>query len=557
MEEGSGLSGEPASTEVVQAIKDVISSFLTAMKNYALYPEDHSISQKSVENVSARLNDFFSSYSDLRLDISKDGILFESEIVHQSPPELRDLGFLLFRDGIEWIEFRRGLELDELSRFFKILDDSRDVSQQSNSDLVTSLWEADFSYIGHETTEILWEEDALIDLTDLHVTGKEIQTVSSPLNDISEGGIMLQAIDLSKWVLTAQEINDLRETVIAEEKAGSSEEMLNLLLSVLDGPLHEKDFKDILVVLHDEFRDLLAGLELQMAFNLMKGLNGIRQSCEKKKPEVLPLLDHFLESVHSPEVLNAIHQIWPVLDILESHRKMLQETLILLPPAAILTLGPMLLEISSPHAQRLLTYTIESLASRDIRPLERLLADPRGDLLQRLLPVLRNLKGEESRQALVKMARHPLEQVRIQVIETLLERDEQSIEDLFPSIQDESETISRIVLEHLGKRRSEVAERLFLDYLKGRSFPREDSSHVLACYRALGRCGSNRSVSFLKEVLLAHGWSLGLLRSLDRQGAALALRALNTDEAEEVLRKAKGSVLPGVRGAYQKAMEGQ
>lgn len=556
MEEGPGLSREPASTEVVQAIKDIITSFLTAMKNCALYPEDHSISQKSIENVSARLNDFFSNYNDLRLDISKGGILFESEIVHQGPPEPRDLGFLLFRDGIEWIEFRRGLEVDEISRFVKILNDSREVSQQSDSDLVTSLWEADFAYIGHETSEILWEEEPLADLTDLHVTGNEIQTVSSPLNDIPEG-IRLQTVDLSRWVLTEQEIKDLREIVIAEEKADSSEEMLNLLLAVIDWPLHEKDFKDILEVLHDEFRDLLAGLELQMAFDLMKGIKGIRQSCEKKNPEVLPLLDNFLESVHTPEVLNALHQIWPVLDILESHRKMLQQTLILLPPAAIRTLGPMLLEVSSPHAQRLLTYAIVSLASQDISPLEKLLADPRGDLLQSLLPVLRSLKGEESRRVLVKMARHPSEQIRIQVIETLLERDEQSIEDLFPSIQDESETISRIVLEHLGKRRSQIAEGLLLDYLKGRRFSREDSSHVLACYRALGRCGSTRSVSFLKEMLLAHGWSLGLLRSLDRQGAALALRAMNTDEAEEVLRKAKRSILPGVRGACQKAMEGQ
>ena len=38
------------SPKELQGIKDVINSFLIALKNYTLYPEDHSICQKSVEN---------------------------------------------------------------------------------------------------------------------------------------------------------------------------------------------------------------------------------------------------------------------------------------------------------------------------------------------------------------------------------------------------------------------------------------------------------------------------------------------------------------------------
>ena len=52
---------ETPTNEELQGVKDVIASFLIGLKNYILYPENHSICQKSVENASTRLDAFIKS----------------------------------------------------------------------------------------------------------------------------------------------------------------------------------------------------------------------------------------------------------------------------------------------------------------------------------------------------------------------------------------------------------------------------------------------------------------------------------------------------------------
>jgi HEAT repeat protein len=63
------------------------------------------------------------------------------------------------------------------------------------------------------------------------------------------------------------------------------------------------------------------------------------------------------------------------------------------------------------------------------------------------------------------------------------------------------------------------------------------------------------SIPFLGETLLGKGWDFASERSLWRQGAALALLELNTQEARDVLKKAAKSLFPSVRSVYQKALK--
>jgi hypothetical protein len=55
--------------EQLQAVKDVLASFLLSLKNFGLYPENHDICQKCLRNVLKRLKDFLNCVDRLRLDI--------------------------------------------------------------------------------------------------------------------------------------------------------------------------------------------------------------------------------------------------------------------------------------------------------------------------------------------------------------------------------------------------------------------------------------------------------------------------------------------------------
>jgi len=96
---------EDVQLEEVQAAKEVLNFSLIAVKNYGLYPQNHTICKQSVEKVYGRLQDLLNKYSNLRIDIERDRILFKGQTIHIDTQGGDSLAFPLFRDGIKWLSF--------------------------------------------------------------------------------------------------------------------------------------------------------------------------------------------------------------------------------------------------------------------------------------------------------------------------------------------------------------------------------------------------------------------------------------------------------------------
>lgn len=145
-----------------RAVEAVIASFMMAAKNYSMYPESHATCQNSLQTVKSRIDAFIENYGDLRFEVEKDRLLYKREPVQQDDPKTGTLAFPLFRDGIQWLEFRQGLELWEISGFFKIFNDYKSLKEEAEGDLVTALWEMDFPHLLYEATDVLWKANVPI-----------------------------------------------------------------------------------------------------------------------------------------------------------------------------------------------------------------------------------------------------------------------------------------------------------------------------------------------------------------------------------------------------------
>jgi hypothetical protein len=95
--------------------------------------------------------------------------------------------------------------------------------------------------------------------------------------------------------------------------------------------------------------------------------------------------------------------------------------------------------------------------------------------------------------------------------------------------------------------------------MEQKKFVKEEDSHVLPCYRALGGCGSIKSMPFLKNILLGQKLNtyFGFGKLVHRQGAAEALYALNNDEARAILEEASQSGNTVIQQAVQLALAGK
>jgi len=548
---------EGPAPEELQAAKEVIISFLKAIKNFGFYPENHPTCQDSITTAASRLDTFLENHDKLRLDVEMDRLLFRGEVVQHGETDEGALGLLLFRDGIQWLEFRKGLTIEEISGFISIVNKYREASEDTEGDLVTALWEADFPYLKYKAIDVYWEAEPLIDLSALTVREKEDRDIDLNKEEPQQE-ILLPPKESALWKLTAEEMRGLRQMIHEEERRDTLQDVLDMLLIVLNDQRNEEDLAVFLEFLQDEFQYTLAQREFLFALELLTTLHESRQAYKAKRPWALPSLAKFFLSISSPQVLGALSQTWPSLDMLDAEQmKLLRQVLLLLPAESMLALGPMLLQLRSSGARRVFMEIITVQAKRDLRPLKRLLRRPEVFMVQRLVNILGHLKGKEPAQLLLKMVGHNSERVRDSALRFLVARNlgPKVLEKLFPLIDDTSDSIRQVMFEYLGRRRSELAEDLLLDYIQQGQFRQKDQEQVLACYRALGRCGSSRSVPFLREVLMSRGWMPGFGRSIHRYGAAISLMELGNEEAKEILQRASRSLSLRIRRAYRKAVE--
>lgn len=548
---------ESATNAELQSVKDIVASLLIAMKNYSLYPESHAICQKSITNLGTHLDSFLNGHDCLRFEVQNDRLIFKNDVVHQDPSGGNQLAFPLFRDGIQWLEFQKGVAPSEITGLVKTINKYKNLNEEAEDDLVTALWESEFPNIQWRATDVHWESEPMFDLSLLSV-GKVEQHGINESTEEQDSPVTtdLQTTELGFLKLTAEEMEKIRRMILDEEKRDNAQDLLDVMLILINDQYEEKDLTATLEFLVDEFRETLAQGEFRFGFKLLSALWAIRSTYKKDRPWAVALLDHFFMKISSPRVLGVLSRVLPSLDELDSDRmKLWQQCLVLLPSEAILVLGPMILEMRSSEMQQHLMKIIGIMAKRDLRPLEQLLDSPEEVMVQKLVYILGHLEGERPAELLLKMVRHSSARVRRQAIRQLMVKDEQLLRKLFSLIEDPDASIRGLMLKQLGEARDELAEGLLLDYLEQRRFGSTDHQHILACYSTLGRCGSQRSIPFLRQTLFNRGWILGNGRSIHRRGAAIALIALGSEEAKEILRKASRSLSPVVRLAYRKALE--
>jgi hypothetical protein len=286
----------------------------------------------------------------------------------------------------------------------------------------------------------------------------------------------------------------------------------------------------------------------------MQTLHQVRKLSEESKAWALARVQGFFTVISQAEFLETLKEILPALSAAQI--KSARNVLGLLPPDAVLGLGPLLVDISGPGGE-ILSEVIVSLSSRDIQPMEQLFNTAEEPLMFRLTPLLGQIDGKKPGQMLLKLARYRSERVRLEALRAIIQRRLWFPEKMGFLLGDESNLIRRLAIKYLGASKSEAAEGLLAKYIRNGKFDGDDSGELIACFKALGKCGTGRSLPFLKETLLKGGWLSRFRASPLRQGAAMALAEFGTEQSLQVLEEAAKSHFPAVRSAAQAVYQGE
>jgi hypothetical protein len=132
--------------ERLLAASNAIDALLRARKAVHLYPERNRITDRVVGEFFEAIQKLLEYQDKVTFEIGQGSILFEMEEVLNSLPGENGLVYMLYRDGITKISFRKGLGRDEAFRFVNALT-GHTANGSLGDDLVSSIWEQDCRHI--------------------------------------------------------------------------------------------------------------------------------------------------------------------------------------------------------------------------------------------------------------------------------------------------------------------------------------------------------------------------------------------------------------------------
>ena len=535
--------------------KKLFSYLLLTCKNVSLYPTGHSISMNAIKQFHETLEAYIRQHGDFRIEIERDQVICQGVEVHKGASEEGTLPFTLFRDGIRWLEFTEGIKLEEMRELLSIIHRYSVLTTEPEGDIVTAFWEANFDHVLYKADDFVSEQasDQIGGLSesetsrkmDDEVTESEEKPLSSNEADNEATSFSGIPMDKSDFLLTPEEKAELEEMVYREERSSTSEH-LNMLLDMLLQFQEEKDFNIVLGVLSEEFDGAYDRHDFEAAIIILDGVKKVLHSGRLRTSWANPLIESFYKDISSDsKCLKPLEEIWSNLNIQQ------METLKLifrhLKPSAVATLVRLLLLGQPSQLEQIVENTIVFLVQDDVSRLESLTNNSDERIAQKIIPVLARLEGEASLKYLMKLGHHASVSVRRMAVKATGQKCGDQATVMFNFIDDTEESVRRLVLAHLGQSRNEAAEDLLIQYLQSQKFTSAQNDHIMECFRTLGKCGSSRSIPFLRKSLLQRKWMAGFKKSAYRQGAAIALCALEVPEADKIIKTASRSLYPGLR----------
>jgi len=555
----------------IDAAKKLLKSLLLLLKTYGLYSQHHPFCEKVLKEFHSKLLSFLEDYGSLLLNVQKKCLLYEDEEVLSGPANEENLAFSFFRDGIEWIEIHEGIELWETGEIVKILHNYKRLPEESEGDFVTAFWESELPHLRYEASEFIPDDDGQNTLNPVAEVKGDPSELVHDIDIKALRGFKTRAVDgtsysstgsnkerdtvhPSRTELTTQDLENINAILIDDKELDFTQEILHMLSDILKSLDDEQFFSLALEFLKQSLEESLIKSHYASVIKIFQTVHYIRGLCQNEQSWALNEIDTFLREVSESDFIEILRK--PLNEKELHHFEEIQQMLLFMPPESIGTLAHMLVEIETTQAKEMLTGVITTLAQRDCRPVEPLLKDAPDDLLLVLIKVLDHVSSDSANQLLFTLTRNPSEIVRKVVLRTLINKKVWNPESYFTLVEDKSKSIRKTVLDYLGSKRCEKAERLFINYLKKGKVLHSESNHLFACFRTLGLCGSERSIPFLRKLLLGGNLLTKLLGAQALHGAGIALSGLDNEEAWNILKKASGSFYPGVRRSVSGFIEG-
>ena len=519
------------------------------------------------------------SYGELVLAVGQYELLFHGEQVYAEADPARSLALKLYRDGVRRVRFLPGIEKEEIVGFVRIL--SRPIAADSlEDDIVTLLWEQDFSHIKYAIIEEVAVREAGAGAREAPAEGTGGAAAAAPGaagEAATGGGVAASGAQAVPEAATVEaryrdvraEIQEIAEQVRASLAAldeGALHELQALIekeagediagraaLVLLDTAIMEKDSEvtaSTVTLLRQLVRAHIADGHVASAADDLTRLTKLMAPESGLSAQDRALVEKEIRGLGEPEVLQHLASLVEASAVSpdrELHRFLLAWGEAGVPAAIALagmvkddrTIIDALLEMSRGHPASLVAGLIS----------------PAPGAVKAALRVLREVADASFAPELAGALQQGSPDVRLEAVFTLQAwSGEQAAEMLEPLVEDGDQRVRSATVQALGRVRGARAVEVLARMICEKTFLARPLEEKRQAFAALAQAAGEAALPMLGRVLREKRWVHAGKQNETRACAAHALGLVGTPAAAEILAPFQDDRAAIVRAACRTAL---
>ena len=556
IEDDLDLPEPPFDTSLVS---EVLRSFGKAARAHQLYLPNNPMHARAIDAAKSGFASVWKETDSLTLQVTESDLRWMTRPLMEEPDRTSDsIPWLFYKDGIRELVFRSGFENDELLLLLTLMQRAR-LASAEDDDLLTLLWEHDFTFLQYKYVEL----GALSSASVESLRGEIPERIVAPGEVENEAQLLasssvakMDEYDSTLYFLDDHEIQYLRDEV---RKDFGNDMRAQVVASLLDTFEQETDptvREEIAGILDNLFLLFLSLTQFRTAAYL------IREAAitADRTPDILlgqrQRLTQLSHRLSEKEVLGQLLEALEETP-LRPPQNDLHELLGQLKPVALETVLAWLSRSRNLELRALLESAASKLASSHTSELVRLIASEDELVAFEAIRRAGAMKASAAVSSLAAVIEHGSPEMRLVGVAALAEIGSPgALQVLERALLDEDRDIRIATVKVLGARSHGGALRGIESQLKTKALREGTLAEKMAFFEAYGMLCGDKGVPMLAEILntrkILGGRDDGELRAC----AAMALGKIGTDTAMRALQKSLADRDVVVRNAVSRAVRG-
>jgi hypothetical protein len=568
---------DQAQADRVKEILHLLANAITAAK---IFPSDHQTVAGFLSDLHARLKAFLDENWKLELVIEERAFFFGDKKVYEDPHPVKSLPFFFFKDGMQMLNFYKGIEKEEIQGFLEAIKKVAQLPPEEG-DIVNALWEKDFANIrcvapdDYLETKIGVGKRPLgiqVDKSELY-SGQvklspedleEIRTKALALGgvkNVETEDIALAELDKLPTPSSSSEQKEMQEIeslLLSNRRLSAEEEYLNLMVEMIYLEDRMDQFPSLAEAVKQYHQETIQKNDFPKALFLLRSLHDIKDVFAKNNKSKADRVEDMIREMSQETALAQLQESLdsgPVADpdALLSYLK-------LIGPKAARAVADLFEKSNDPGFRGKALDLLKEVGRIDVEALLRLTQESKPVLAKEIIASLGQSKDKRIIPYLANFISYKNKAIKLEAIRTLGKlENEAAAKILLGFLSDADEDVRTAAAENLKFCEDRQTLEQIFALVSDKSFNKRSALEKKAFFDLLGRTRTAESCAYLRKTLRRPSVFLDSQKKAACLNAVRALEMMATASAREALtecaRRRRGKIRKACLEALAKMAE--